>query len=268
MHPRLTVSQASTIHWPLERDLELYERLGIGRVGVLLRKLEVAGLERGSEALRASGIAVDNLAVGPVFDLGAPGAWPAARERLAEIVDLARELGSDCVVVTSGNPGRSTWEEAADAFAEAIGPAIVSAAARGVEVAVEHTNGFRFDISFLHNLRDTVDLAERVGFAICVEVNNIWVERDLAGTIRRGAPRMRIVQLNDFVVGTLATPDRAVPGDGDIPLDRIVTQLALASYSGPFELEIVGPRIEAEGYEAAVSRSLAYLTRVLTAAGI
>ena len=63
------------------------------------------------------------------------------------------------------------------------------------------------------------------------------------------------MQLSDYVVGTLATPDRAVPGDGDIPFDRIVGQLLAAGYEGVFDLELIGPRIEAEGYERAVPRA-------------
>jgi sugar phosphate isomerase/epimerase len=36
-----------------------------------------------------------------------------------------------------------------------------------------------------------------------------------------------------------------VPGDGDIPLARRVGELLAAGYAGAFEIEMVGPRIEA-----------------------
>ena len=100
-----------------------------------------------------------------------------------------------------------------------------------------------------------------------MEVNNIWGERGLGETIARGADLLRMVQVNDFVVGTFSTPDRAVPGDGQIPLRRILKQLLDAGYRRFFELEIVGPRIEAEGYASAVRRSLAHLSELLTSLG-
>jgi sugar phosphate isomerase/epimerase len=59
------------------------------------------------------------------------------------------------------------------------------------------------------------------------------------------------------VIGSLSTPDRAVPGDGDIPLARIIAALLDAGYQGAFELEMVGPRIESEGYESAIARGVA-----------
>lgn len=267
MHPRLTVSQASTLRWPLERDLELYAARGIRRVGLLLRKLEAVGLARATALVAAAEIEVDNVMVGPVLELARPAQWPEGRERLRAVVDLTRELGADCAVITTGPAGPLAWEEAAEALADALAPALAQAASRGVAIAVEHTNGLRFDLGFLHNLRDTLDLARRIGFLVCMEVNNAWGERGLGETIAHGARHLRIVQVNDFVVGTLSTPDRAVPGDGDIPLERILAQLVAAGYRGPFELEIVGPRIEAEGYESAVARSLDHLERLLARVG-
>jgi sugar phosphate isomerase/epimerase len=45
-------------------------------------------------------------------------------------------------------------------------------------------------------------------------------------------------------------------GDGDIPLARIVRALDRAGYTGWWDIELLGPRIEAEGYESVVPRAL------------
>ena len=68
--------------------------------------------------------------------------------------------------------------------------------------------------------------------------------------------RIAHVQCSDAQVGSLTTPDRLVPGDGDIPLARRFGALDRAGYAGAFEIEMVGPRIEAEGYEAAIGRAI------------
>jgi sugar phosphate isomerase/epimerase len=47
-----------------------------------------------------------------------------------------------------------------------------------------------------------------------------------------------------------------VPGDGDIPLASILRNLDAAGYGGAFELELVGPQIESEGYESAIRRAI------------
>ena len=82
-----------------------------------------------------------------------------------------------------------------------------------------------------------------------------------------GADRLRLVQVSDFAVGTLSTPNRLVPGDGDIPLERILRQVVAAGYEGCFDLELIGPRIDEEGYGSACRRSVDWLAEMLDALG-
>ena len=62
------------------------------------------------------------------------------------------------------------------------------------------------------------------------------------------------VQVSDAVAGSVTTPDRAVPGDGDIPLESLLGRILEAGYQGAFDLEVIGPRIEQEGYASAIGR--------------
>ena len=98
-----------------------------------------------------------------------------------------------------------------------------------------------------------------------MEVNACWAERGLAETVTAGVDRLRLVQVSDFAVGTLSTPNRLVPGDGDIPLERILGGALSAGYAGCFDLELIGPAIDEEGYESAVPRAVARLTELLGA---
>ena len=130
-------------------------------------------------------------------------------------------------------------------------------------LCLEHTNSLRVDVSFVHTLRDAIDLARRLDIFVCMEINACWAERGLSRTIVEGIDRIGIVQVSDFAVGTLSTPNRLVPGDGDIPLRRIVDQLLDAGYEGVFDLELVGPKIEEEGYRSAIERSCVYVSELL-----
>jgi sugar phosphate isomerase/epimerase len=267
VHPRLSVSAISSLRWSLDEDLAFWADAGIERVGIALRKLEPVGLADGARRVAAAGLRVTNaLALAP-FDLAQPAAWPRQRDQLLALVDAAATMRAECLVLTTGAPGPLTWEEAADALAEAITPVVTTAHDAGVALALEHTNSLRVDISFLHTLRDAVDLARRLDVGVCMEVNACWAERGLDETLAAGADRLRLVQVSDFVVGTLTTPDRAVPGDGDISLARVLGAVLAAGYSGVFDLELVGPRIEAEGYPSAIGRSLAVLDELLASLG-
>ena len=72
------------------------------------------------------------------------------------------------------------------------------------------------------------------------------------------------MQVSDARVGSLTTPDRLVPGDGDIPIAARLEAIRAAGYDGAFEIEMVGPRIDDEGYEAAIRRAVAHLDGVLS----
>jgi sugar phosphate isomerase/epimerase len=265
VHERLCVSGISTWSWTLEEDLAYYAARGVHTVGVALRKLEDD--EGAVGRIRDSGLRVANLiGLGP-FDLARPRLWPAQRDRLRAAVDTAVALGARTLVLTTGPATPLSWEDAAQALGDALGTVPQEARAAEVSLALEHTNSLRPDVGFVHRLADVIDVAEMLDVDVCMEVNACWGERSLAATIAAGVDRIAVVQVSDYAVGTLCTPDRRVPGDGDIPLERILGTLLQAGYRGVFDLELIGPAIEREGYASAVDRSLENLGRTLRALG-
>jgi sugar phosphate isomerase/epimerase len=267
MHPRISVSAISTYDWSLAEDLAFYADAGITNVGVSMAKLERFGWDDGIARIRDAGIRVANMiGIGP-FRLDDPAQWDGQRARLERAIDGASALGAPCLVCTTGPAGRLTWEEAADALERALAPVVSQARERGVAVAIEHTNSLRVDVGFVHTLADAVDLARRLGTGVCMEVNACWAERGLAQTVARGVDTFRVVQVSDYAVGTLSTPARLVPGDGDVPIERILGQVLDAGYEGMFDLELIGPRVEDEGYGPAIRRSVDWLGDALTRLG-
>jgi sugar phosphate isomerase/epimerase len=270
MHDRISVSAISSYRLALDEDLAFWSRHSITRAGVSVAKLEAFGWDEGvarvSEAV-TNGLDVANLiGLGP-FDLANPSQWERQRERLTRALDAAATFGADCLVFTTGPAGALTWEAAADALDAALTPVLRGAPANQVPFALEHTHSLRVDVGFVHSLRDVLDLAERLGTGVCMEVNACWAERGLAETVARGVDRIRVVQVSDYAIGTLCTPDRRVPGDGDIPLERVLGAVLDAGYEGVFDLELVGPKIDAEGYDAAVPRAVERLDALLSRLG-
>lgn len=266
MDPRLSVSAISTFGWDLPADLAFYARAGITNVGISVAKLERHGWDDGASRIVDAGLRVTNLiGLGP-FHLAEPARWPAQQERLVRALDVASRVGAECLVFTTGPAGSLPWDEAADALERAMHPVLAESVARGVPFAIEHTNSLRVDVGFVHTLADAVDLARRLGTGVCMEVNACWAERDLATTVRNGVDTLRLVQVSDFAVGTLSTPNRLVPGDGDIPLGRILHAVVAAGYPGCFDLELIGPAIDAEGYGPAIVRALDATAALLGAA--
>ena len=259
MHPRVCVSAISTFNLSLPEDLEFWSRHHIDTVGVSVAKLERFGWEDGTKVVSEAvgrGLRVANLiGLGP-FDLANPASWPKQQARLVHSIETAAAVGAECMVFTTGPFAPLTWEEAADNLERALGPVLTEAQTRGVPFAIEHTNSLRVDVGFVHTLRDAIDLARRFDVGVCMELNACWAERGLATTIRDGIDRIRLVQVSDFKVGTVASSQRLVPGDGDIPLERILRAVLDAGYEGVFDLELIGDAIVTEGYDAAVPRAV------------
>jgi len=246
----------------LDEDLELWAGLGISTVGLFLDKLEAAGLDTAAARMADAGLAVSSIACRG-FSLAEPETWAERAAALGAAVDVAAAVHAACLFVTAGTPGPLGWHECVAALDASLGPVRDRAAARGVRVAVEHTNPMRRDVGFIHTLRDMVEVARALGIGVVVEITNCWSERGVEQTIAEGADTFAVVQVSDYVVGTVCATERAVPGDGDIPLARLSRACDDAGYRGIFELEMLGPRIEAEGYAPAISRALTVLDQLL-----
>jgi sugar phosphate isomerase/epimerase len=265
------VSAFSTFDLALDEDLSFWNRHSITTVGVSVAKLERFGWAEGTKLVADAvgrGLQVANLiGLGP-FHLADPPSWPKQQDRLSQSIATAAAVGAECMVFTTGPFAPLTWDEAADALEAALAPILAEAGNRSVPFAIEHTNSLRVDVGFVHTLKDAIDLARRFDVGVCMELNACWAERDLDATIRAGVDRIRLVQVSDFKVGTVASSQRLVPGDGDIPISRILRTVLDAGYRGVFDLELIGDAIRAEGYDAAVPRAVDALGSILDRIGV
>ncbi len=251
---RVSVNGICTNRLTLGEDLAFWHRHGITDVGIPLRKVRDGDAAR----VAAAGLRVSNLlGWGPPLD--EPASWPGYRKLIASAFEDAVTMDAEALVVTTGPAGSLGWEEAAATWCELSAELFRDAPVR---VLLEHTNQLRHDVGFVHTLRDAVDLVRASGMGVVVEVNACWMERGLARTLEEAAELIGLVQVSDTMPGTRCTPDRAVPGDGMIPLARVLAEILAVGYRGAFDLEMIGPRIEAEGYDRAVPRAVEAL-RVL-----
>jgi sugar phosphate isomerase/epimerase len=191
-----------------------------------------------------------------------------ASEKLLQAIDIASTLGARSIYLVTGGRGALSWEQAAERFAALVSPGRKAAAERGVTLLIENASAFNIDIHMAHTLADTITLAQIAGVGVCIDLQPCWGEAGLAQLFRRAMPITGLVQVSDYVLGDRTAPCRAVPGDGAVPLERLIGQLLDAGYKGLFDLELVGPRIQAEGARAASRRAAERLSEILTRLGV
>jgi sugar phosphate isomerase/epimerase len=252
-HPRLSVNSLSSWNQSLSADLDLWRDLNVDHVGLISPKLAAEGWEEAVDPIRAAGLRVSNIS--------------AENTTITECLRFGALVSAGTVYACSGPAGSSTWEEAAEAFVREMGPQASLADELGVRLAVEPTNPLRTDVSFVFTLRDAIDLAREAGIGVVLDFNSCWYERGFEELVGKNVDSLTLVQVCDYAIGTFDVPNRAVPGDGDIPLARLLSILLDAGYGGAFDLEVIGPRIEAEGYPSAVRRSVDHMSELLTELG-
>jgi sugar phosphate isomerase/epimerase len=259
IHSRVAVNPLADRGATMDEDLALCDDLGGARYGITLRKLAAWSGNVASLSGRVAYVHHSRL-----FTLDDRDAWPAERAALARSLQLAHDAGAPSILAVTGPAGTlTTWEQALDAFAAAFEPLAPYAGALGVRVCVEQTNVLRHDISFVTTIGDLVRLAEVSGASACLDMFWSWRERDLVASLRSIAPHLGLVQLADAVPTSVSMPDRVVPGDGVVPLGWLVQQVATVGYRGFFDVELLGPRITAEGARQAMIRGIRYVSRLL-----
>ena len=203
------------------------------------------------------------------FDLRNPESWDQTRAIHAAMIDLVADTGGHSIYFTAGRTTGAPWREVLEVFAQAVGPSVAHAGKRGVHIAIEPT--LRTDVSFVTNIRDAVDVAERTGVEIVADFGNMWMERDLREVLKHAGPRLALVQICDLFIGSSGKPPpggRVHIGEGELPIRRLMHEVLDSGYDGVFDLEVLGPLIEREGYDGAVRRGVASASALLTEMGV
>jgi sugar phosphate isomerase/epimerase len=263
VHPRLSVTAIALPQRPVARDIELFAALGIPNIGVLRGRLEAAGWAESVAALKGSPVPVGYLVHPQMFTLDAPGQWARERDILDRSVAAAAECGAPVVYTTTGPAGTLTWEQAVDALAEAVEPCLGFAQRSGVALAFETTCQLRQDLGFVYTLRDQVTVAGATGLDICLDLYWCWREPGLLDWVAAAGDRLRLLQVSDYQLGTMSMPYRIVPGDGVVPIEPILRGILGAGYRGLVDIELLGPRIDEEGPEAAMARGAQAVSAML-----
>ena len=271
MHNRIAINHLCFISDPMPVFAQHLRTLGAQRVSLLGPYLLAEGGQQAARALLDSQSLQLETITHP-FQSGQHLStreedWLAPRAKLSRVIDIAAQLGARSIYMVTGGHGSLEWDEAARCFAAAIAPCVVQAETVGVQLMVETANPFMADVHIAHSLADTIRLADIAGIGVCIDLFSCWTEADLQSLIAKALPRCRAVQFSDYVYGDRSVPDRAVPGDGVIPLERLVRWILEAGYTGAFDMELLGPRIRNEGELAAIQRAADYMTELLNRLG-
>ena len=268
VHPRVSLHQVAFLEESSASFIAFCREIGVGHMTLVTPALARPGDFAGAMAELARGgpkVATVNHVFGAFPNL--EGSREQAVAGLMQAIDMAADLGASAIYLITGGRGGLSWEEGAARFAAWIAPCIATADSKGVKLLVENAQSLNADMHMVHTLADAIRFAETTGIGVCIELHACWTEADLPALFRRAMPLTGLVQASDYVLGDRTTPCRAVPGDGVMPLKALLGEVLAAGYAGVFDLELVGPRIVAEGARPASIRATEKLSEILTKLG-
>jgi sugar phosphate isomerase/epimerase len=254
MHPSISINTLCFAPAPLGLQVDSVARIGARGISPDLEQVTSLGVAVTAQVIRDAGLEVATL-THRAFAYATPAETEPARERLTRTIGIAGEIGAETIIMTTGGRGALTWSEAAERFAEAMAPCAEMARAAGIRLGIEPTSHLYCDVSIAHRLADTVMLARKAGIGVMIDLFACWFDADIEEAIAAAGPLIALVQVADYVYGDRGLPCRAVAGDGAVPLGRLIPAIVRAGFTGWFDLEVIGPRLQAEGEEVGLRRA-------------
>jgi sugar phosphate isomerase/epimerase len=249
MHSSLSINTLCFPEAPLAQHVAAGSRIGARGISPDLEQVNAIGAAAARRLFGDAGLEIATL-THRAFAFSGPAEMVAARERLARTIDIAAEIGARSIIMTTGGRGDLPWRDAAQRFAEGVAPCAELAREAGISLGIEPTSHLYADVSIAHRLSDCLQIARTAGISVMIDLFACWFDADIDAALADGAASAALVQVSDYCYGDRGLPCRAVPGDGVIPLASMIPAIVTSGFRGYFDLEIIGPRLNAEGAEA------------------
>lgn len=255
---RLAISEMTTIRWSLLDDVVHLRAEGVESISVWRKKVADFGEERAMELIRDGGLTVASVSSAGGFTGHGGNSLSSAIDDARDALRLAGELQAGCLVLVSGSRAGHTQRHVRRLLRDSLVKLGDVAAQVNVPLALlpKHPRSAG-DWSFLTSLDETLEVLDDCGHpnvGLAFDVFQLAHEADLAGRVADALPWIKTVQLSDCRENSRSGNDRALPGEGTLPLRRIVEQLEVGGYQGFYDFEIWSDEIWKQDYVQVLRR--------------
>jgi sugar phosphate isomerase/epimerase len=245
---RLSINQLMLPGSTFEEDVDRCLRVGASGLGISEAKLghdrDRSLVERlTASGLRASLCTAETPSILPVEVFGGPS---DPRERVDRLIASIERLGPfrpSHFLTLTGADATLEHDEQRDIAVNGYREIAAAAASVGAQVGVEpirseHASGVSL-ISSLSEAAQFVAEIDAPNVGIVFDVWHHWDSPSLLEDIATFADRFSIVQLGDAPLDPSPGINRAIPGEGRIPLDTIFFALERAGYGDWYDVELL-----------------------------
>jgi sugar phosphate isomerase/epimerase len=256
---RLSIHTMTTKPWSLEQAVLHYARAGVRGITVWRQHLEPYGAARARRMLMGAGLTCTALCRGGFFPAtDSAGRMAAIDDNRRAIADAAA-LGAPMLVLVCGAVPGLPLGEARRMIRDGIQAIEPEARAAGVVLAVEPLHPmYAADRSAITTLAEARRLCERVAspfVKIAYDVFHVWWDPDLEEETARCRDLIAGFHICDWR-HPLRDPlnDRAIMGEGVIPITGIRQQVRGGGFAGWDEVEIFSDALWAKDQAEVLDR--------------
>ena len=261
MH-RLALHQATTRHWTLEQDIRGCKDAGYDGIGIFVEfphKFVERNRDEAIGLIKDSRLQVSDVAGGRLFDLDEGGRPRPRIEQTRALIDLARDLDAETLLIICGPGGRQRMDDVWRLSLDVLGELLPYAEEQGVRLGIEPMHPvYMPEWSICNTIEDALWLLDRFpspNLGIILDAWHIWWEKDIVALIEQCRGRIAGVHLCDWRASTRSIlNERTVPGEGIIPLRGFCHAVADAGWTGCWDIEIFSEQHWAEDYDDVLRR--------------
>lgn len=239
---RLAINELTTLRWSLEENLNAFRSYEIPAIGVSWRKLLEYGVQRGVRKIREAQLPVSSLGwVGGFTGHNGFGFEEVVLE-CKRAIRIAAQIKSPTLTVVTGPQNGHIDSHANRLVCAGIEEITDLADSYGISISLQPMHPiYHKNWSFIHTIDDALAMIEKIGHpSLKLALNSFHVGDDeaICEKINSHVDKIGIVYLSDRTGAPRNENDRAIPGQGELPLRRIVEALETAGYDGWYETEV------------------------------
>ena len=243
----VSISEFTTQPWTFEQDVACYAELGITMIEVCEEKLDDHRYKEQMAMLADSGLSIS--AVQPlVRTFGSSQMQPEPKDlhervsRLRSSIERLSPFAHECpFIINTGAPEKGDMDAMVKTTVGELQNLAGFAADYGISLALEPLNASSMNsesaIWTIAQALEIIDAVDRDNIGLCLDFWNIWQNANVEEEIRRSADRIFVLQVSDWRTPK-SSGDRLVPGDGVIPLGKLLHIVHETKYKGACSVEI------------------------------
>ncbi len=253
------ISEFTTMPWSFDEDVERYAKLGVDTIEVVEAKLDERRFAEQMQSITIAGLGISGVQpkVRTFFNSKMTPEPKPLDERVACLRASIERLGKFApgvpFITNTGAHPKGDMAEAMKVAGEALKELASVAADNGVTLALEPLNPTSVNVeSAIWTVDQALDVIEMTGsdhVGLCLDYWNIWQNAGIESAITRAGDRIFTVQASDWRTPR-SLADRIIPGEGDIPLSRLIAATRATGYDKPWVVEIFSQDVADSLYDS------------------